>query len=84
MLVSIHQKLLLRKTLSKYGVNANRLCTQVNSVCETTRKASRKQLAFLVYYCTGKSVMFTLNHPYTKGYKSPLSTLNDFEPKHSF
>ena len=82
--VSAHQKILLRKILSKYGVNANKLCTQVNARCHVVRKAARKQLCFLIRYCTGKGVMFALNHPYTKTFKSHRSSLNDGEPRYNF
>jgi hypothetical protein len=82
--VSIHQKILLRKVLSKHGVNANKLLTQVNSNYETVRKAARKQIAFLVSYCTGKGILFTLNNPYSQSFKHHMSSLNDGEPRHNF
>jgi hypothetical protein len=84
MIITIHQKILLRKTLSKHGVNVNKLCTQVNDSCDVVRKAARKQLAFLVHYCTGKNVMFTLQNPYTKYYKGFRSMLNDGQARHIF
>jgi hypothetical protein len=84
MLVTIHQKILLRKTLSKHGLNVNKLCTQVNNSCEATRKSARKQLSFFVNHCTGKSVMFTLDNPYTKYYKGFRSKLNDGQARHIF
>lgn len=83
MIITIHQKILLKKILAKYGVNANKLCTQANSNHKSIRKEAREQLSYLINYCTGKGVMFSLNHPYTKSYKSHRSTLRDREARHS-
>ena len=81
MIVSIHQKILLRKLLSKYGVNANKLCTQVNSKCVVTRQESRREISRIISVCTGKGTLFFLNHPYTMYFKSHRSTIKDSGPR---
>jgi ribosomal protein L11 len=81
--VTNNQKILLRKTLAKYGVNANKLCTQLNDKSEAIKKVARTEIAFLINHCTGKSVMFTLTHPYTRYYKNFRSPLNVGQTRHA-
>lgn len=83
MLLSVHQKILLRKTLAKYGININKLCSQVNSLCSKTRRTAREALSGLVSRYTGEGIMFLLGNPYTMTFKSTRSTLTDGMPRDS-
>jgi hypothetical protein len=82
MIITINQKIAVKEILSKHGVNANKLITDINSNCAIIRKATRKDISHLIKYCTGKSIIFFLKSPYTLYHKSLNSTLRDGEHRH--
>lgn len=70
MILTIHQKILLRGLLAKFSINANKDIALVNNRNTTIRRKARENLCLYVWYCIGSIIPFYLHSPYSKAYKN--------------